>query len=755
MSTFSELVARPDAGVAWLLDIFDGTTTERYATAGWQAVVGQEYQARLVDVGTLQRGFGVDGPAVGTVTVRLDNTDGALDWLTAPSTVATRALRSTYTLTLLVHAPGDTSDFQTKVMGVFTALNYPRRDESMVTVELADRVFGDAAELRTRPTYADFFDITTTPGAAWAVERTMQVQMSFGNQCPATRFIRTAPGSTRVPLALYCTTLLDSVNTTTPTFWVANLVFENNGDLVSMPPTWTPPNAAGPITLFELQASSTIVKDGVSWRVHYVTLHIENWYFYTPVLAGSAAGLTWAAWVASNAPEDILDRLGPCTAVCWPGSSRSFTTPPDRFEATGWGVTGAEVAYDLLNFYSRLTASDIEATTFTEVRDAWPGNRVAGQISDGGRLSTVDGTSQVLSAESGQLRRVLGDIARSSQMDLVAGWSGKLRASGATATFTAIAAAAGGTLPVLVETRCLADSVKLRTPSGGERWAPFNRLFITGADGRLWGPYDNQEAITAWGKVVTKTMRTPMLESLAARDGFSQSFVNNDPAWARLMRVLPLESKVRPVITFEYGFEALDLEIGDYFVMSVTRGGRSALLDSYVDAIWRVESMNVHTLTGYVEVTAVWSSDLLTETAYLLDDETLHVRADSATYGGGGVVCIVDAGPNVQLTGGSLTTAGVVKDDILLLLQPGSGPLDFELYRALRITAVTSATDLDVDENVMAAGTANVTTWKILKGKLNLPSSGAGYANGSSMYGATANAGTYSSGSPANRFKAG
>jgi hypothetical protein len=205
------------------------------------------------------------------------------------------------------------------------------------------------------------------------------------------------------------------------------------------------------------------------------------------------------------------------------------------------------------------------------------------------------------------------------------------------------------------------------------------------------------------------------------------------------------------------------LELGDFFQMSVTRGGAS-FPDTYTDAIWKVESLNYLHETGQVEVEAVWASDILTEVPFLLDDEALITRADSATYNGGGVTVSVLDDNVATFSAGNLTSAGVQAGDILVL-QDGDAneaSTEFAHNRGIRITVINSAFELTVSDTIRAVGgTIAISTWKILRGHTTYPtaiSDATNYPDGSRMYGKAADtktAGVYSNSDTGNRLSTG
>ena len=84
------------------------------------------YGGGIASVGRLQRNLGTDGtPAAGTVSLVLDNTDGAFDWLTARSTVESTLFKARFRVYVAVFDPANASDNQVQLAGDVRAARQP------------------------------------------------------------------------------------------------------------------------------------------------------------------------------------------------------------------------------------------------------------------------------------------------------------------------------------------------------------------------------------------------------------------------------------------------------------------------------------------------------------------------------------------------------------------------------------------------------------------------------------------------------
>lgn len=776
MSTFAELAARPFPGVAVVVEVSTDYFGTPLSVSGvvqrWSTVAGTfnavEYFGGVASVGRHQRNLGADGiMTASTLSLVLDNTDGAFDWLVQRDTVESTVFKARFRVSVALFDPSNAADNQVQQLGIFQPLDMPSRDEAKVYLELADDALGDASDLTLTPSALDWLNhaSTTSGNTPWAsasgslaagvtwmpgFDPARPFGLGFGGvRMPLQPMV--VGSVTLIPCAVCCTTNV-TLTPSTPDAWLNGVFSDRFGAL---------PNNAN---LYYLDRTPfSITKDGRTWRVWLVQFNLtamkdSAWVTQT-VLGGelgSGSGIDNRALA-----EAFFQKVGNLSCRMWPGSSWTYTSPPAGFTAVALAnVTCADVARDLLYRYAR-TGVQIDATSFDDLSAHLPAARAAVYVGDVGARSSVQAQPTVV-AEAGQLRGIIRGLCQAGGFDLVTLANGFVRALANTATYAAYVAAVGATVLRIDEERIVDGSLRFRIPSQGQRWAPVNRVFVDFGDSAGYltpgrnGPFDHAGNIAAWGRPFSRVIDAAFADvSQGVGDIWSGQEVGFGPGEAQF----PLESKVRPVVTFRYGLEALQLDLGDYFLMSATRGGQTTLPDTYTDALWKVEALNFVPESGQVEVTAVWSSDLLTEIPFLLDDETLITRADSATYGGGGVTASVTNTKTVTFSGGNLTTAGVVAGDILVLMDGTESAAAFERNRGIRITSILSTTSLDVDETVMSvAGPVAVGTWKVFRGHTTYPASGANYADGSRMYGKGADvkdAGEYSNADAANRLTGG
>lgn len=778
MSTFAELAALPSPGVAILVDVstdyFLSTLVVSGVTQRWSTVAGiinnptpLQYEGGIASVGRHQRSLGVDGVmTASTISLVLDNTDGAFDWLTARSTVESTLFKARFKVAVALFDPANPSDSAAQQLGVFQPLDNPERDESTVRLELADDSLGDAADLTLTPCALDWLnDASTTSGnTPWASG--VGALATGVEWLPGFDKVRPLPlafGTARIPLqpmligdlaavpAAICCTTNTALTATLPDAALNGVFSDRFGPF--------PSNAA---LYFLDRTPFSITKDGRTWRIWLVQFDLNqlrsNAWATQTVLEGALG--SGSSVNRKDFARAFFEKVGNLSCRLWPASSWSYTAPPSGSSALQLATTTcADVARDLLFRYAR-TGVQIDSTSFDDVNAHLPASRAAVFVGDIGSRSTKR-TEPTVIGEAGQIRGILRGLAQAGSFDLVTLANGAVRALANTATYSAYVGATGLTVTRLDETRVVADSLRIRIPSQGQRWAPYNRVFLDvgEASGYLAagrnGPYDHLGNIAAWGRPFTR-----IIDATYAELGYGEGdvFSLGRIGFGLPDSQFPLESKVRPVLSFRYGVDALTLDLGDYFVMDVTRGGQTTLLDTYLDTIWKVEALNFIPETGQVEVTAVWSSDITSEIPFLLDDDTLIERANYATYGGGGVTVSVTNTDTCTFSGGNLTTAGVVAGDILVLAN-GVDDDSFELDRGIRITSISGATTLKVSENVRSiAGAVNVSTWRVLRGHTTYPTSGANYADGSRMYGKGASAkdaGVYSNLDAGNRLMGG
>lgn len=770
MSTFVELCALPTPGMAILVDV----STDKFATVlsvsgvaqRWSTVPGffnypsnNYFNGGISSVGRHQRALGADGiVAAATLSLVLDNTDGAFDWLTARSTVESTVLKCRFKVYVAAFDPANPADNQVQALGTFQPLDMPTRDESRVFLELADDVLGEAADLTLTPSPRSWLDSASTnssntpwaagPGAlgagvSWVADPNRPLPLAFGSA--KVPLIRLVSGDLQIhPLAVCCTTLTGLLPTA-PDSKLYGLSTSESKRFGNIPFNQS-------LYIWD-RSPFSIVRDGRTWRIWLVQFDVgamlnSSWVM-TTVLEGAfgAPGGSVATISRKDFTDAFFAKVGQLYASAYPLSSHTYPTGGAAQGVLSSAVTCVDVARDLLAQYCR-TGVIIDVPSFAAVSAASPGSVAAVYIGDIGSRGIRQNEPTVV-GEAGQIRGVLRGLAQSGGFDLTTFSSAQVRAIASTASSTQYLAAAGGTLFRFDETRVVADSLKVRIPSQGQRWAPYNRVFLeigSGGGNNLApgrnGPFDHATNIVDWGRPFTRIIDVSYAD--VSQNNIGDAFAVSTVGFDSLFQ-FGVESKIRPVVSFRYGVEALQLELGDFFTMSITRGGQTTLLDTYVDAIWKVEALNFIFETGQVEVEAVWSGDILTEIPFLLDDEPPLTRYASASASTGEA----DDLTFTLLGVGNFVTAGVAAGDVLVLQDATEAADEFNRNRGIRIDSVNSSTQLTLIESV--SGTYNISTWKILRGATtSLPNSRQFGKSSSSK-----TAGVFSNATDANRITSG
>jgi hypothetical protein len=419
------------------------------------------------------------------------------------------------------------------------------------------------------------------------------------------------------------------------------------------------------------------------------------------------------------------------------------------------GAKPTDVIKDLIAYYSPMKDSPpatgpINANKFGRAKAARGAFQVTGEVqvpyasaSKGAPVRPFDRFGK-LAYQGGLLRQALANLCASADIDLFIDFNGQA----AVVTQIADYASQTATYPSVDETRI--DNVRERVPSAGERWEPYNVAFVSQPDGSRYGPYRNEDALTAWGRELARDLNGtwwPYLKQLLAL-GLS-SLGTENAVWTSRA----LESKVRPVVTFDTDLSFLELgvDMGDDFLFSWTRGGNSNV---YSNTLFRCEQMVFHPSRGTLTVTAVWMDDLRTDKPYLLDDETFTTRKNSS---GGRTATVADSSTTVTFSSGSLITDGVAAGDHLILKDATESATGFTRNRALKIASITDATHLVVtDPSLNFGGGAAVATWEIRRSQHTYPTSSSDpthYPDGGVMYGKVSNAaGVFSDATAANEL---
>jgi len=763
VSTFAELAARNSGvGVAYLLegstDLFV-TTPYLYSTHDGRFGGSTAYDPRIVGMGDLQRGFGVDGVlASSTVSVELANTDGGADFLI---TTATVLFKVRWRLKIALYDVASPSDLATKVLGVFVNLDNPRREAGKVLLSLADDAFGQAAELAIPPTWgeadAGAVDTATT-------EPPVPVAMG-GGTIPAivTPYLAT---DTTVKLALCATTdtgAADQDEVTLLTLSGGPLNFGDRGDSWDLAREMRVTNATPPgstlYPLWSVARTGSITKDGRTWKVIYVTLYTQNLLDYLSAmgfLAQTTITSTLGTAYVNVGLEYFMSEVLPTLTITATGPRWSSRTYAGSLSGIAT-IRGPDIAYDLLRYYSRgLTSGQVDQASFTAAASAAPlyGFKARWYFSQftTNTLAIAGGSGigrtrdAVATTTKGELLKALSALCQGGLFDIVTDWDGVFTAHVLANSFDLQT-----TTPTPVD-ETLMRNVTDCVPSAGERWAPYNRLIMR-SNGRV---YDNLSAISSWGVVLSRTLDDSAVEVdplLAGADFGIGAFGG----------IGIFESVVRPIISFDTTLEALNWELGDFISVTWSRGASG--LAAYSATVFRIESMTLHPKSCAISVRAVWIDDLADTLPYLLDDETLLVRTKPLAAS---MVIWNDAGGLYASSSGgavNFTTMGVQPGDILVLRDSTQAADEFSRNRAIRVTVFDDDYTL-ILENSDTSGfpalpsTATIINadWSIVRGATTYHtavSDPTNYPSGGRMYGKLSESGTFSDSTTANVLQAG
>lgn len=443
-----------------------------------------------------------------------------------------------------------------------------------------------------------------------------------------------------------------------------------------------------------------------------------------------------------------------------PLSARTQTTSPIQHPV--------DVLTDLATYYSNNTGITVDTAQAARVKAASRNTACAGTVQPW-QLGPKRGDPTFQQPPS--LRQVITSICQSADIDCFIDWSGQFSfscdfwdftvATSGSATWTpdgGTQTSGNGTstqyLPMVVPETWLADGVERWVPGAGERWAPFNRLWMNG--GRA-SPADGIEAVPYQGPWDFDT-GTPGAIALADRiieltleqgwRPYRQQALQ--PAFWRSITML-----ARDMVRFRTHIGGLQLELGQYFALSWTRG--PTLAGPYSGSIFQCDAITYSPGDDTVEVTAVWRDDITTERQYLLDDETLLVRSKGALTGS----ATTSSASAVVTFGGTIntTTMGVAAGDILLLRDTSEAADSFARNLAARIATVDSTTQVTLVAAIVTGGVVVNSDWSIVRGATTYPtvvSDPTNYPLGGDRYGkVTDTSGQYSNAATGNRLNSG
>ena len=750
------------------------TVSYRWATGSFVDGSSNRYEARLNEVGKISRGFGADHiPVAGTVNLVLDNTDFAADWLCDRATFLTTTVKSRFRLSLGLYDPraAYTSHpaITSQVVGTFVCLDFPERDSKVVRLSLADDTLGRMADLALTPSINDWIADGDSTSANCPFFNSSEIskvgnwdaptQLAFGSA--TIRLERQHEGVTLLggaadsygAIIVCATTDTDASGDT-----ARSLSVEYRNDLFGFPdlagktleiPATFVDKGGTTRTIWSIQRTASISKDSKTWRLQWIKCSLTQyraWFdvsfsnIYMPSPTSPLVMLYPAYRVGGGQrASQLADNWAAFAAVHYNG----YPLSSRRSEI--FQQEGVDVIYDLISHYSAgASSSDIDATSFDEVKF--------------GNLAYVSGIIQpsVAAKQVGQglagistvgtlygvnkLREAITEICASIDADLFISWTGLFKMASLKVSFTDYT-----TTPAEISETRMAN-VREGTPSLGERWAPYNRIYVVLPTGEQIGPFDHPTTAAAsggWGKIFPKVISAKWRVDETGWD-LAQTF-----AWQRRL----VESTHRPVLRFVTDLSVLTFDLGSYALVSWTRNQGGAT--PYSAAIFRFESFQIDPKTMAVMVEMVWMHDLQSEKPYLLDSELLIERAAGS---GARTLAVTATSAQVTFSSGSLIADGVAAGDILRTYYNPTNEDDFAVARATRIVSVDSATTCTVVWSGWST-TSGITGWKILRGATTYHtavSDPTNYPSGGAMYGKGCGTGdTFSDASAANLLKDG
>lgn len=741
-----------------------------------------QYDARIVRVGSVRRGFGQNRvAAAGTCEVVLDNTDGALDTLLArvhQDTLAQYRFRLKVFLVdpasaATAQAAGTNPTFTSKLLGEYVLTSWPTYDGAELTLQLGDDVLGSLSQTVPLPTLADWEAVgsaATNPlytgfgrPDVLDVEGSVPVQLAFGED-----WVQAMPHL--IPIgavdAAYENKLIVPVCCTTDT---------GAGDpdeITSLRIAWLDPNTKQErridvprtvndggtnVEVWTAERTPVITKYGVDFEVIYLVVradlgaidHLNNYVTGQSGLATDSGGYNPGygsvqfslEWTGGYPPAAIFEMRG------YAGNN------PEQQQygnlgagVVGWFVKGVplsaitqqtsevqhpvDVVTDLVENYVQHPLT-VDATQSARVKAGLP-------------LAACALVVQPWTQRSGglppSLRQVVSLIAQSSDFDVFMDWDGEVSFAAMLRDYTT--ATQYASLPIFTNEHFEAQP-NTWLPSEGERHSVYNRIYLHGgkpypAEERgvpFEGPFDPPSGTAA----IEADSRT--IEGILEQGARPWRQQAENPLYWRT----GLDFSARPMVRFTTDIRALQLDLGDFFRLTWARGtGVSALFD---DEVFQVEAITYAADGDQVEIVAVWQDDTTTDGGYLLDDETLLVRSKG---GGSSTVEMNSGSPNADFTGTvDLVTMGVEAGDIFVVKDSTQADNVFTLCRAFRIASVGGSDALILAENSAGTNAAILNAdWYVVRGATTYPtavSDPTNYPDGGDMYGKVTDAsGQYS-----------
>lgn len=789
-ATFGELARLPGRGKMWLLDIsFDNFATVAYRWATHEGDVnGHHYEQRLSGVGNIKRGFGMNHlPAATTVPIVINNVDFAADWMVERTTVASQLLRARFRLQCGL-TTDDAVTYQatvvTQQIGEFVPFNRPIRDAKSIQLSLTDDALGGLSDCLIAPSVKDWCNDggTTTTNSLFTnviwpkdldvgIDYNSPVPIQLGRwpyeglpipasfDSPVDFDLTNWPAGERhhlYPIVILATRSTASLTTEDVTS--LRVVYQDKleetfaafqGIALPVPETFVSHSYVTTRRIWKSYKTQTITKDGYDWKLLWLAFNVsayDDWFTQTQqhgtgaILPSAPLIKAWSGLAAGGLLEDL--KIQAFSGVLVAGSPGSGVVDGSA-DPTGIAVN---VLKDMVESYSSLGVGAVDGPRFARAGLGATHITVRGAITGASAPGNGNGSAQSARVSPygvGALRQAISDLTSTADIDIFMTMQGKVGFVVQSADFQS----ATDDFPVFYEEEI--NNVTDKTPNVGDRWAPYNRVYVmtesNSAGGRGLGPYDNTAAITEWGEVLAKTLPSKWWLEVQGGKAFTQP---TPYVWSNRN----LESVIRPILTFTSDLSYLSLELGDYFLLPWTRGGQNA---AYALTLWRLEAINIAP-TGEVSVTAVWMENLRTDHPYLLDNEALVVRA---AVGFADSLTVTTGSTTISRSSGSFITDAVAAGDIIRIRDTSEALTGFTRNVDVRVVSVTDATHVVVNYSAFGTAGAHVVAaadWEIYRGATTYPdavSDAANYPSGGLMYGKVSSvAGVFSDSSPGNKL---
>lgn len=771
----------------------DGFSTVAYRLGSQAGLLDgtNHYQARVISLGNVRRGFGTNRVAAGgTTQLVLDNSDGGLSALAGRANMSTQG-KLRVRIYVTIYTPGTSpATFTPKLLGEFILTEWVRRTNATLTLQLGDDVMGGVSQQALLPTLAGWAAVGTTATNplkdgfgrpdSLADDGTTPMQLAFGEdwvECfPHLIPIGTVDAAyqNKVIVPVCCTTDTGSGSSNDVTNLRIMWLDPNRGTaprLIDVPKTVT--SGSTTVTVWSVERSPTVTRNGRNFKIIYLVvradlgvINLSNNYLtgfsalandsggYNPSYDSSQFSMEWNGGYpptaiyqmrgyVSNNPELPQYASHAAAVLAWyakgyPLSARTQTSAPIQHPV--------DVVTDLVTYYSAATVT-VDSTQSARVKAAAPNAACAG---------VVQPWTERTGSAPPSLRQVITKICQSSDFDVFINWNGQFSfsslaldlatavASGSVSWTPGESTSSSVTSPVVYsfdDTRM--SGVEEWIPSQGERNSIFNRLYFNGGkayvaeglDVPFQGPWDFETGDV--GLALADRIIEGELEQ-GWRPWRQQAFA--PWSWRQL------DVSARPMVRFTTDISALRLELGDIFRLTWTAGDASDTSGAmYSAAAFQVESLIYAPGGDEVQVEAVWRGDINIDRQYLLDDETLLVRSKGALSGS----AIFDGSDLVEFTGTiNLTTMGVQAGDVLVLRSSAEADDAFTFNAAYRIGAVTSISVTVVGPGgavpALSGPDVQNSEWSIVRGATTYPtaiSDPTNYPHGGDIYGKVTDAG--------------